>query len=108
MAANKSQRDGGPRLWPVVLLVVAIIAVGVANYLGLLGNLHFMIGPFFSHHWMSIVGATLHRGRCSNSALSLVTGPGTTSQPYPVPHVRESHRHSTHHRPFLAAIESAG
>jgi hypothetical protein len=57
MAGNVSQRSA-PRLWPVVLLVAAIIAICIANYLGLLGSLHFTIGPFFSHHWMSIIGAT--------------------------------------------------
>jgi len=58
MTGNTFQRDGGPSLWPVVLVVIAIIGVGVANYLGFLSNLHFRIGPFFAHHWMSIVGAT--------------------------------------------------
>lgn len=48
----------GPRPWLVGLLVTAIIVVGVANYYGLLGNLHFRIGPFFFHHWLSITGAT--------------------------------------------------
>lgn len=57
MGENKPARHG-PRPWLVTLLVIAIVAVGVANFYGLLGNLHFTIGPFFSHHWMSIIGAT--------------------------------------------------
>ena len=56
MGENKRGRHG-PRPWLVALLVAAIIAVGVLNYNGLLGNLHFAIGPFFFHHWTSIIGA---------------------------------------------------
>ncbi len=38
-------------------LLVIIIFVTVGTYLRL-WNLHFNIGPFYSHHWLSIIGGT--------------------------------------------------
>lgn len=46
-------------LWIISILIILIIVVGVANYLGRLGPLHSLKwGPFYSHHWASLSGST--------------------------------------------------
>lgn len=46
-----------PSVWPVIMLCALIVFLGIGNYLGVLGDLHFKVGPYFSHHWMSWAGA---------------------------------------------------
>lgn len=56
----KGAQSGARRnihLWLVIFILAIIVAIGIINYLGFLG-LHFLLGPFFSHHWMSWIGAS--------------------------------------------------
>jgi pilus assembly protein TadC len=45
-------------LFFVLSLIAIIILLGITNYLGLFDGIHFLIGPFVSNHWMSILGAS--------------------------------------------------
>ncbi len=51
-----SNRRGGP-FYIALLLVLVIIVLSVGNYLRW-WDLHFYVGPFYSHHWLSIIGAS--------------------------------------------------
>lgn len=55
MSQKSISRKAG--LWLVLALCALIVFLGIGNYLGILGNLHFKVGPFFSHHWMSWIGS---------------------------------------------------
>ena len=44
-------------LWLIILLILLIIFLGIATYLGLFGLLHFKLGPFYFHHWMTLIGS---------------------------------------------------
>jgi hypothetical protein len=46
-----------PSVWLVMVLCALIVFLGIGNHLGVLGDLHFKLGPYFSHHWMSWAGA---------------------------------------------------
>jgi len=51
-----SNRRGAP-FYTALLLVLVIIVLSVGNYLRW-WDLHFYVGPFYSHHWLSIIGAS--------------------------------------------------
>src|SRR3989337_2040325 len=44
--------------WFALLIVLVTIILSVANYFRYL-QLHFYVGPFFFHHWLSLTGTLL-------------------------------------------------
>jgi len=56
---KRSAGSNKVNLWIVLSLCALIVFLGIGTYLdlGFLGDLHFEVGPFFSHHWMSWVGS---------------------------------------------------